>query len=58
MFFFPIKLLTFFFVNSTFEMYKKEIMSGNLDWTPVHKSERFWKENAHLFEEDKYKVLL
>lgn len=47
-----------FFLNSSFEMYKKEIMSGNLDWTPVHKSERFWKENAHLFEEDKYKLLL
>lgn len=45
-------------VLSSFDMYKKEVMSGNLDWTPVHKSERFWKENALLFEEDKYKLLL
>jgi V-type H+-transporting ATPase subunit H len=45
-------------VLSSFEMYKKEVMSGNLEWSPVHKSERFWRENANLFEEDKYKLLL
>lgn len=39
-------------------MYKKEILSGNLEWSPVHRSEKFWRENAHRFEEDNHKLLL
>ena len=27
---------------SSFDVYKREIMSGNLEWTPVHRSEKFW----------------
>ena len=42
---------------STFEVFKKEIQSGNLEWTPAHRSEKFWKENIHHFDEDNYKVL-
>jgi V-type H+-transporting ATPase subunit H len=42
---------------SSFEIYKKEVISGNLDWTPVHKSEKFWKENCTKFEEDNFKIL-
>ena len=43
---------------SSFDIYRTEVVSGNLEWSPVHKSERFWKENSHKFEEDNYKVLL
>ncbi|KAF2074548.1 hypothetical protein CYY_004131 [Polysphondylium violaceum] len=42
---------------SSFHKYKSEIISGDLEWTPVHKSERFWKENASKFEENNYQIL-
>jgi len=42
---------------STFEVFKKELQSGSLEWTPAHRSEKFWKENIHHFEEDNYKPL-
>jgi len=43
---------------STFELYKKEVLGGNLEWSPVHRSERFWKENSAKFEEDNCKLLI
>jgi len=45
-------------ILSSFDMYKKELLTGHLEWTPVHRSEKFWKENAHRFEEDNCKLLL
>jgi V-type H+-transporting ATPase subunit H len=45
-------------VLSSFDMYKKEVLSGNLEWSPVHRSEKFWKENSHKLEEDNHKLLL
>jgi len=42
---------------STFDVFKKELQSGSLEWTPAHRSEKFWKENIHHFEEDNYKPL-
>jgi V-type H+-transporting ATPase subunit H len=45
-------------ILSSFEMYKKEVLSGNLEWSPVHRSEKFWRENAHRLEEDNNKLLL
>jgi len=45
-------------VLSTFDQYKKELLSGNLEWSPPHKSEKFWKENLYKFEEENYKLLL
>lgn len=27
---------------SSFDVYKREILSGNLEWSPVHRSEKFW----------------
>jgi len=45
-------------VLSSFDMYKKEVLSGSLDWTPVHRSEKFWRENSHRLEEDNHKLLL
>ena len=29
--------------NSSFEKYKAEVLSGNLDWTPMHKQRSFWE---------------
>jgi V-type H+-transporting ATPase subunit H len=43
---------------STFDMYKNEVLSKKLDWTsPCHRSEKFWRENVTLFEEDDYLIL-
>jgi len=42
---------------SSFDIYKQELMSGNLEWTPVHKSEKFWRENAPRFEENNNRPL-
>lgn len=44
-------------VLSSFDMYKKEITSGQLSWTPVHKSEKFWRESATRFEENDFQLL-
>ena len=38
-------------------MYRSEVRSGNLDWTPVHKSEKFWKENCHKFVENQFEII-
>jgi len=37
---------------TSWEVYNQEIRSGELSWTPVHKSEKFWRENVHRFEEN------
>jgi V-type H+-transporting ATPase subunit H len=42
---------------SSFDAYRAELFSGELSWSPVHKSERFWRENATRFEEDTCRVL-
>jgi len=43
---------------SSFDMYRKEVLNGNLEWSPVHRSEKFWRENSHRLEEDNNKLLL
>lgn len=42
---------------SSFDFYKKEIVSGSLDWSPMHTSEKFWKENIDKFEEKDFQIL-
>lgn len=38
---------------SSWDKYKKEVLSGTLDWSPMHNSEAFWLENgAHLEDKD------
>ena len=32
---------------SSFDVYKKELMGGKLEWSPSHKSENFWKVRHH-----------
>ncbi|KAI9312206.1 ATPase V1 complex subunit H [Dichotomocladium elegans] len=42
---------------STFEQYASEIETGKLEWSPPHKSETFWKENASNLDEHNYQLL-
>jgi len=44
-------------IMNSFETYKQEVLSGNLTWSPVHRSEKFWRENVGHFEENGFKVL-
>lgn len=42
---------------SSFDKYKQEVVSGNLDWTPMHKDLGFWHENISKFEDNDFQVL-
>ncbi|KAI9308760.1 ATPase V1 complex subunit H [Cunninghamella echinulata] len=42
---------------TTFEHYASEVETGKLEWSPPHKSEVFWKENAHKLEENNFQLL-
>ena len=35
---------------SSWDVYKTELDSGKLEWSPCHKSENFWKDNHKSFE--------
>jgi V-type H+-transporting ATPase subunit H len=42
---------------SNFDEYYAELQSGELEWTPYHKSTLFWKNNSSRFEEKEYECL-
>lgn len=42
---------------SSFDEYATEIRSGRLEWSPVHKSPKFWRENALRLNEKNYDLL-
>merc|ERR1712000_196064 len=42
---------------SSFEKYKKEVLSGQLEWSPPHKSDTFWHENVDAFTHDDYRLV-
>lgn len=42
---------------SSFDEYSSELRSGRLDWSPVHKSEKFWRENAIRLNEKNHELL-
>ncbi|KNC51416.1 V-type proton ATPase subunit H [Thecamonas trahens ATCC 50062] len=42
---------------STFGQYKEEVLSGLLTWSPVHKSEAFWRININKFEWEEWRLL-
>lgn len=42
---------------TSFSEYKGEVDSKVLEWSPVHTSAKFWKENARKFESNHYDVL-
>ncbi|KAL1511688.1 hypothetical protein AB1Y20_004978 [Prymnesium parvum] len=35
---------------TSWDVYKKEIATGKLEWSPTHKSDTFWKDNHKAFE--------
>lgn len=42
---------------SSFDEYATELKCGRLEWSPVHNSEKFWRENAHRLNEKNYELL-
>ncbi|KAG2394241.1 hypothetical protein C9374_004005 [Naegleria lovaniensis] len=42
---------------SSFDEYRQEVLSGHLEWTPVHSSEKFWKENMDKMEQNNFYIL-
>jgi V-type H+-transporting ATPase subunit H len=42
---------------SSFDQYYQEVRTGRLDWTPAHKSEKFWRENMERFEAKDFEVV-
>lgn len=42
---------------SSFDEYSNEVKSGRLEWSPVHSSEKFWRENAHRLNEKNHELL-
>jgi len=51
------QLTLFYEEMSTYDEYSNEVTCGRLEWSPVHRSERFWRENATRLNEDKHKLL-
>ena len=42
---------------SSFEEYCSEVKSGRMEWSPVHKSEKFWRENCGRLNEKNYELM-
>lgn len=42
---------------SSMDEYSSEIKSGRLEWSPVHKSDKFWHENATRLNEHNYELI-
>ncbi|BFF94344.1 V-type proton ATPase subunit H [Drosophila madeirensis] len=42
---------------SSYDEYATEVRSGRLEWSPVHKSAKFWRENAQRLNEKNYELL-
>ncbi|KAK7091298.1 V-type proton ATPase subunit H-like isoform X1 [Littorina saxatilis] len=42
---------------SSFDEYVSEVRSGNLEWSPVHRTDRFWRENASRLNDKNYELL-
>eukprot|EP01147_Barroeca_monosierra_P002217 gene2217-5228_t len=42
---------------SSFDEYIVELKSGELQWSPVHSSKRFWSENVLRFNDNKHLIL-
>ncbi|XP_062508103.1 V-type proton ATPase subunit H-like [Corticium candelabrum] len=42
---------------SSFDEYVTEIRSGRLEWSPAHKSDKFWRENVMKFNERSHELL-
>lgn len=40
----------------SWDRYKGEVLSGNLEWGMVHKDDRFWRENVSRFSENNFQI--
>jgi V-type H+-transporting ATPase subunit H len=43
--------------KGTWDEYRKELLSGQLDWTPAHRSKAFWADNVNKFSDNDFMVL-
>jgi len=43
-------------ILTSFEKYVKELLSGQLEWGPVHK-DKFWKNNIKKFEDNDFHLI-
>lgn len=48
------KLETLVIDVSSFDEYSLEIVSNRLTWSPAHKSDKFWRENAQRLNENNF----
>jgi hypothetical protein len=42
---------------STFDVYRAEVLSGALEWTPAHSDDAFWRENVDKMDSNNLEVL-
>ena len=42
---------------SSFDEYTLEITSNRLSWSPAHKSDKFWRENAQKLNENNFYLI-
>jgi len=42
---------------TSWDKYRNEVLASQLEWSPPHKSVKFWQENHLKFEEDDYLLL-
>merc|ERR1712133_108091 len=42
---------------SSYDEYVTEVRAGRPEWSPVHRSEKFWRENAAKFNDKNYELL-
>lgn len=42
---------------SSFDEYLAEVKTGRLEWSPVHRSDKFWRENVMRLNDNNYEVL-
>ena len=45
------------FVFSSFDEYSAEVRSGRLEWSPAHRSEKFWRDNVTRLNEKDFEIL-
>lgn len=51
------KLETLVMDVSTFDEYTLEITSNRLSWSPAHKSDKFWRENAQRLNDNNFYLI-
>lgn len=42
---------------STFDVYRAEVLSGALEWTPPHRDDMFWRENVEKMDTNNMEIL-